>query len=257
MSYPFEEGGIRLPQASQAERNITGASSSHCVAHTVLGDGHGVHMQAESGLELSNQFLLNAMMNVVKLQEQVRFFYGWDQKNLRQHIFDVVATLDCDSRIAFAVKPEVRLLSGRFEAEMQEVAWWVHERGFADEVRIMSEADVNPVDLRNAQIIAAVREPDPQADAVALEVVRHLLSEAGQSLRELTLSTGMSDRGYLALIRLVRTGVLRLQKHEVIGPKVVVVAANAKATVTPMHSRTSLIVRSFQVNNVAVQQTAA
>ena len=74
------------------------------------------------------------MMNVVSLQEQVRFFYGWDPKDQQQHIFDVVVTLDCESRIAIAVKPEIRLVSGRFVSEMQEVAWWVYERGFADDV---------------------------------------------------------------------------------------------------------------------------
>ena len=250
--------GIYLPEPSQAERDITGASSHHCVAHTVLGDGVGVHTQAESLLELHNLFLLNVMMNVASLQEQVRFFYGWDPKDQKQHIFDVVATLDCGSRVAFAVKPEVRLASGRFETEMQEVAWWVYDRGFADDVRIMSEADINPVDLRNAKILAAVREADPEADAVALEVVRGLPVDGGQSLRDLTLSTGMAARGYRSLIRLIRSGVLRLQQHEVIGPKVVVMNANAKCTVIDLRSRKGLIVRSFDAEDSNVgQQTAA
>lgn len=250
--------GIVLPKPSQAKRNITGASSHHCVAHTVLGDGTGVHTQAESLLELHNLFLLNAMPNVVSLQEQVRFYYGWDPKKQKQHIFDAVAFLDCGSRIAFAVKPEVRLQSGRFQAEMQEVAWWVDERGFADDVRIMSEADINPVDLRNAKILASVREADPEADAVALDVVQCLPSGGGQSLRDLTLSTGMAARGYRSLIRLVRSGVLRLQQHEVIGPKAVVMNANAKGTVIDMQDRKGLMVRSIQAENGSVgQQTAA
>jgi len=250
--------GIYLPEPSQAERDITGASSHHCVAHTVLGDGAGVHTQAESLLELHNLFQLNAMINVASLQEQVRFFYGWNPDDQQQHIFDVVVTLDCDSRIAIAVKPEVRLESGRFVTEMQEVAWWVYEHGFADDVRIMSEADIDLVDLRNAKILAAVRETDPEADAVALEVVRGLPTDGGQSLRDLTLSTGMAARGYRSLIRLIRSGVLRLQQHEVIGPKVVVMNANAKGTVIDLHSRKGLIVRSFDAEDSNVgQQTAA
>jgi hypothetical protein len=224
--------GIVLPEPSQAERNITGASSQHCVAHTVLGDGAGVHTQAESLLELHNLFLLNAMPNVVSLQEQVRFHYGWDPKSQKQHIFDVVASLNCGSRVAFAVKPEVRLQSGRFEVEMKEVAWWVYERGFADEVRIMSEADINPVDLRNAKILASVREADPEADAVALDVAQSLHGDGGKSLRDLTLSTRMAERGYRSLIRLIRSGVLRLQQHEVIGPKAVVMNAKARPLVS-------------------------
>ena len=250
--------GIVLPQPSQAERDITGASSSHCVAHTVLGDGPGVHTQAESHLELFNLFLLNAKMNVVNLQEQVRFYYGWDPDKQQQHIFDVVATLDSQFRIAFAVKPEVRLQSGRFEVEMQEVTWWVRERDFADEVRIMSEADVNSVDLRNAKILASVREPHPEADGIAIGVVQNLPPGGGQSLRDLTLSTGMAADGYRALIRLIRTGVLRLQQHEVIGPKAVVINAGQRATVFQMEDRSRLIVRPWHtVDEGVFQQTAA
>ena len=248
--------GIILPEPSQAERDITGASSHHCVAHTVLGDGVGVHTQAESLLELHNLFLLNSMPNVALLQEQVRFFYGWDPDDLKQHIFDVVATLDCGARVAIAVKPEVRLVSGRFEAEMQEVAWWVYEHEFADDMRIMSEADINPVDLCNAKILASVREADPEADAVALEVAQSLPFGGGQSLCDLTLSTGMAERGYRSLIRLIRSGVLRLQQHEVIGPKVVVM--NAKGKVIDLQDRKGLMVRPFQADDGSVgQQTAA
>ncbi|SMX36740.1 hypothetical protein OCA8868_01078 [Octadecabacter ascidiaceicola] len=79
----------------------------------------------------------------------------------------------------------------------------------------MSEADINPVDLRNAKILASVREADPEADAIALEVVTDLPSGGGQSLRDLTLSMGMAARGFRSLIRLIRSGVLRLQQHEV------------------------------------------
>lgn len=238
--------GLVMPEPSKAERDITGASSHHCVAHTVLGDGHGVHTQAESLLELHNLFLLNAMMNVVGLQEQVRFYYGWDPEDPQQHIFDVVVSLDCGSRVAIAVKPEIRLVSGSFETEMQGVAWWVYEHGFADDVRIMSEADINPVDLRNAKILASVREADPEADAVALEVAQSLPTGGGQSLRDLTLSTGMAARGYRSLIRLIRSGALRLQKHEVIGPKVVVINANAQGTVIDMQDRKGLMIRPFE-----------
>ena len=64
-----QSAGIILPEPSKAERNIAAASSHHCVAHTVLGDGAGVHIQAESLLELHNLFLLNAKLNVASLQE--------------------------------------------------------------------------------------------------------------------------------------------------------------------------------------------
>lgn len=217
-------GGVVLPAHSRAERNIPAASSAHCTAYAVLGEGTGVRFQAESWLELCNLYVLNAMPNVVEMQEQVRFYYGWDPENLHEHIFDVVATLTCRSRIAYTVKTEVRLTSGRFMDKMGHVAWWVRKRKFADDVRRITEADINQTDLRNAQMFAAVREPDPDpgVDAMALQVAQALPPGGGRSLRDLTLETGMQVQGYRALIRLMRRGILRSLKHEVIGPKTIV-----------------------------------
>lgn len=215
-------GSVVLPAQSRAERNIPAASSAHCTAHAVLGEGAGVRFQAESWLELCNLYVLNAMPNVVEMQEQVRFYYGWDPENLHQHIFDVVVTLTCRARIAYTAKPEVRLTSGRFLKDMGGIAWWAQELEFADDVRLITETDINQTDLRNAQMFAGVREPNPDADAVALEVARALPPGGGRSLRNLTLETGMQAQGYRALIRLMRRGVLRSLKHEVIGPKTIV-----------------------------------
>ncbi len=99
--------GTLLPRASRAERDVAAASTAHCTAHAVLGDGPGRRFQAESHLQL-----LGSMRNVTDLREQVRFAYGPDPDRPSVHIFDIVADLDCAARIAFAVKPTVRLRSG-------------------------------------------------------------------------------------------------------------------------------------------------
>lgn len=137
---------IVLPQVSQAERNVPAASLAHCTGHMVLGSGHGLRMQCESLLEINHFYVLNTVKNVTKMQEQVRFHFGWDPKKQEQHVFDVVVTLASEERIAFAIKPEIRLASkskGKpiFEEHMQAVAWWVYEKGFADDVRILTDAD--------------------------------------------------------------------------------------------------------------------
>ncbi|WP_298837723.1 hypothetical protein [uncultured Roseobacter sp.] len=213
---------ISMPGTSRADRNVPAASSAHCTAHAVLGAGSGHHVQAESWLELSALYVLNAMQNVASIQEQVRFFYGYDPKKLSQHVFDVVATLTDGTKIGFTVKPEVRLVSGRFLTEMQEVAWWAVEKAFVDEVRLVTERDIDKVDLRNAQTLAAVREADPEADALALSLISGLPEGVGQTLRRLTIDMGMQARGYRALIRLIREGMLCPIKRGLIGPELTV-----------------------------------
>ncbi|WP_372991053.1 hypothetical protein [Sulfitobacter sp.] len=219
--------GIVLPGPSQAERDVPAASAGHCTTISVVGDGAGYRMQGESALEQNSQYLLNSMPDVVNLQEQVRFHYGWDPKNLTERVFDLVATLGCGSVIACTVKPEVRLVSGKFIADMQEVAWWVEELGFADDVRLITDADMDPTDLSNAKIFAAVRSVDPEADEAAMNVVAGLPDSAGRSLRDLTIETELQARGYHALIRLLRKRYLRTLQHEVIGPMTIVALAGS------------------------------
>jgi hypothetical protein len=205
--------GRYLPAESKAERAIAAASREHCTAFPVLGDGPGQRMQAESDLELCQLLLLNANRLIVHLQEQVRFTYGIGDRQL--HVFDVVATFASGKRIAYTIKPEARC-SRRFLDEMQTIAWWVREKAFAQDVRLLTDADVDPVALHNARIIAAVRDADPQADAAARETARAFIGAV--TLRELTHATGLEARGYRALLRLVRAGKLRPVHHECLTP---------------------------------------
>lgn len=221
---PDEQAGIILPQASKAERNVPAASSAHCTGFAVLGAGCGVRMQGESALEINCLYILNTINNIEEMREQVRFFFGWKPRKQKQHVFDIMVTLTGGERIAFAIKPEIRLVSGKFEAEMQEVAWWAYKKDFADDVRILTDADLDPVQLHNARVLAAVRDSDPEADFAARVALRNLPTGGGQSLRELTLATGIGARGHRALIRLVRMGEAHLQAYERIGPATVIMS---------------------------------
>lgn len=209
-------GGITLPAPSRAERDVPLASAGHCTANAVLGSNEGFRSQAESWLELSHQLLLNAKSNVSSFQEQVYIYYGWNPKKQSKHIFDVIATMTDGSKIAYTIKPERGLVSGRFLNEMQEIAWWVREKDFADEVRLLTDNDIDRAELNNARIFAAVREPDPEADEAALRAVKRL--HGARSLHDLSTEIGMQGRGYSALLRLLRRDFLRLLSHEAITP---------------------------------------
>lgn len=231
------QGGIYLPLPSIAQRDIPAASAGHCTAQTILGDGHGTRKNAESWLELCNLYLLNAKQDVAELREQEEFHFGWAPEDLDLHVFDVVATLTSGLRIAYTVKPEVRLNSRpgsrdkngeryddrTFMEKMGNVTWWatVHTQLYHD-VRLVTEADINQIDLRNAQMFAAVREPDGEADAIAFAVAKAIPAEGGRSLRDLTIETGLQARGYRALIRLMRSGMLRAIQREIIRPTTIV-----------------------------------
>ena len=207
---------ITLPSDSRADRKVTGASKGHCVASTVLGRGAGFKVQAESNLELANLLVLNARRDVTYLKEQARFDWRDDTGKARTHFFDAFVIFNEAQRVAVTVKPMVRLKSGRFLDEIREISRHAVNSNFCDNVRLITERDIDPIQLRNAAMYQAVREADEEADQRALEVVGNLRGAA--ELRELTIQTGLSARGYRALIRLCRDGLLVPESHAVISP---------------------------------------
>lgn len=223
------ESALVLPAPSRAERDIAIASNRHCTAHDILGLGAGVRVQCESGLERSHAYIINARPQTHDLREQVVFPYPFADSKTR-HIFDFYVTEVDGRRIACTVKPEAltrkrgeKQMPGEdFITHMQTVAFWVQERDFADEVRLFTEKDIDPVELHNAHALAAFRDPDsdPDADAAAWELTRHLMG--GRSLRDLTRDLGLAERGYRALLRLVRMGALAGQSGHCLTPDILI-----------------------------------
>ena len=219
---------LTLPAKSRAERDVPRASTAHCTVNSVMGHGDGIRFQSESLLEFRHKLVLNSLGAVVDMREQVRFRYGpLDEYEV---VFDLFLHLEDGTRLAGDVKPEVRLQSGRHLKKLQEVAWWVREKDFADEVRLFSDADLDPIELFNAQIFSAVRDPDPEADTAAIAIAASL--KGGRSLHDLTLEIGMQARGYHALLRLLRDGTLYPFSHARIGPESIVTTANRRPTST-------------------------
>lgn len=208
-------GGIALPEPSRAKRDIASKSKGHCTAYAVLGDDNGAVVQAESWTELRCLVALNARREVVEIEEQVNFHFGWNGESL--HVFDMIGYFRDGSKLAYTVKPEERLTSGSFLAQMREVAWWVREVGFADGVRLLTERTFSKAEISNAMMMSAVREADPEADDAAAAIVSSLWEE--RSLRDLTLELRLGQRGYRALIRQMRLGRLVLLAPQLITPK--------------------------------------
>ena len=183
-------------------------------------------MQGESALENSHFFVLNARHDVAEMREQVYFTYG---ANLdRHHIFDVLVTLRDGTRLACTVKPARRTtkrmkhqMPGEdFLSHMQMIAGWVRKPGFAGNTRILTDEDLDPVELHNARIVAAVREPDPEVERIAASVIATM--QGGITPRDLTIQTDLQERGYCALFSLVRLGELLPAKGMKITPKTIV-----------------------------------
>ena len=201
-----ENIGISLPAESRADRNVARSSKGHCVAHTVLGRGAKVRVQAESLLELANLLILNANPEVVFLKEQARFVWEDERGKSRNHYFDAIAEFRSGEKIAFTVKPSKRVNKRDFLDEMALISIQAVGSKFCHSVRLITEKCIDPVALRNAEMFQAIEDNDPEADELVTQVVMQLRESL--SLQGLTNLTGLGPRGYRAVIRLCRDLVL-------------------------------------------------
>lgn len=222
----IEEKTCVLPAESRADRkigrkkadpNAPTSSKGHCLVFGVLGDGPGVRVTGESHLEFNHHLLFNADPDVVDQREQVLFQYGADDE--KRHYFDIVVTRKTGSRIAYTVKPE-RRVSARFLDEMREIAFWVRKKGFAADVRLLTERDIDATRLYNARIMAAVRTSDPEAEAIVCEEARGILGAV--TVRNLTDRVDLGARGYRAILRLIRLGEFAVLADARITPEALV-----------------------------------
>lgn len=207
------------PLPSSAERDVALSSTAHFCGHVVIGGGTGDGVfsmparivQIESHLELCWTLCLSVRPDVVDLREQVAFEWFDEHGEVFTHYFDLVITLLDGTRLACTVRP-VALAREHFR---QKIAWIAHQvrlSGFAVDVRLLTDQDLNPVELDNAWLLHAVRVPDMKSDSRAAQVLADM--SGCVSLAKLTQDVGRGAAGFRALLRLVRSGHLRLLSPE-------------------------------------------
>lgn len=211
----------KFPVASTAERAVTLRARNHFNGHFVVGDGsgRGTPLQGgsprviyvESHLELSWGLCLEARHDIADLREQVAF--GWRNRDGkgRTHFFDFLMTRTDGMRVGFMVRPEARV-RGKFAEEMGIIARQARQSGFIDDVQLLLDTELDPIELHNAKMLHGFRTPIPHEDAVAASVIREMTGML--TLGELIKRTGLGALGFGALLRFIRCNVLAPAHHE-------------------------------------------
>ena len=213
-------GSAALPLPSTADRPVAISSTTHFCGHVVIGDGSGRGtvsgaparvVQVESHLELCWCLCLSLRSDIADLREQVGFDWFDEHGKYHTHYFDLFVTRTDGTRIACAIRPLART-GGRFGRQMPRIAEQARRSRFADDVRLLTDRDLDPVELHNAWLLHGARVGDPQADVIAADVFAAMSGTV--TLAELTARTGLGATGFRALLRLVRSGHLRLFRTE-------------------------------------------
>lgn len=218
------DGNIILPRPRVAARKIPMGTIGHFTGALVIGNDEGEVMQFQSHTELKTLLVLQARPNVVRLENQVPF--GWtDQNGARKyHLFDFRVTLSDGARVALMVKHARKAAQMEFLALMRGIAARAVPH-FADRICLVTENDLDPVEVHNAVLTHSVRSPDPEPDEAVRRVVTGMTAAA--RIKDIVEATDQGGRGFRSVIRLLRTRELELVNHERIEPAALVRRRNA------------------------------
>jgi hypothetical protein len=208
--YETPDGGIRPPRPYTGRKMGFGAKR-HFTGSLVHGEDEGAVMDVESHTEMLVALVMLARRDVVLLENQVSFPWFDSDGSERLHRFDFRVTLRDGRRIALMVKWSTEAQKPKFKGKAARIASQVTS-AFADEVVVVTELDLDPIEVHNAELIHAVRVPEPDVDAAARRAIQTLVGAA--RIGDLVTEIGREGRAFRAVVRLIRSHDLQLVDHE-------------------------------------------
>ncbi|MDD9708427.1 hypothetical protein PVW53_12875 [Seohaeicola sp. SP36] len=205
------DAGVQLPLRPPVARKAAVGAKKHFTCDIVFGLGAGEVMRLNSLTEKRVALVLLARPDVMKVENQVPHYWIDEKGSRHTHFFDLRATLVDGRRIAIMVKYDKKLEQDEFRALIARISSQVFP-AFADRVTIMTERDLDPIELYNATLVNSVRHPDPAADDVIRDVVSKLAGAA--KISDLIEHTGLGSRGFRSIARLIGSHELKMQKPE-------------------------------------------
>lgn len=201
------DGGLVMPERLKTTRKMAKGCREHFTGQFTFGSDEGRTMDVESHTELNVALVTIARPDVVALEHQVPFEWVKPNGKTGTHHFDFRALMLDGTRRAIMVKSEYRRQQSKVQNELAQVAAQVTP-DFADDVVVMTERDINPVELFNAEMMHEMRRPDLEADAAARRVIGELAATV--QIQDLVEAIGLGARGFRAVVRLIRSHELEL-----------------------------------------------
>lgn len=201
------DGGITMPERREADRKTSVGAREHQTGQITMEPDEGYTLGCDSNTEMKCTLVYLARRNVVGLENQVLFQWLDADGKTCKHFFDFRVLMADGQRVAIMVKSEYRRNQLKVQDELAEIAARV-PRSFADQVVVMTERDIDPVEYFNAEMMHEMRRPDPDADAGARRVLGEIVGAV--RIQDLVDAIGLGARGFRAVVRLLRAHELEL-----------------------------------------------
>ena len=192
--YASPTGGLVLPAPQAAARQVAMGARNHFSGTLVCGDDEGQAIDVESHLEMQVGLVMLARQDVVHLEPQVPSPWVDRHGARRTHFFDFRLTLRDGTRVALIVKPAAKAQDPGFRDITARVAAHVTP-AVADRVFVITERDLDPIELHNAELLHSCRAPDPEVDATARRLALNICGAARIDTLTRTMGRAVAGSG--------------------------------------------------------------
>ena len=146
--------------------------------------------------------------------------YADETGRTRRYTFDYLITNRDGARIVVEVKNAMQAAKPHVIAKVRQAATRLVP-SHADQVTVFTDRHFTRVEVENAeQIVNCQKEIDSDADEKISSTIRSL--QGGIKISDLVSLTGLSERGFSAVLRAMYRKELSWPKDQLIGPRMVV-----------------------------------
>ena len=217
---------MKTPAKSRAVRKIPKSSKHHFVGELVYDNinGEPQRLGFASYTEFKTAICLIYRDDFADIEEQLaslRFNHLKGTPSV--HYFDYRFTTKGGKKVCISVKPERIAKTYDYQATIRAVKK-AAIGNICDAVATVTERNISPIELHNAELFHSARRPEPAIDAIVLEGLARL--ETTVSIEQFLADIGLNGRGFRSVARAIRFGHARLFTPEKIRGKTLIERGN-------------------------------
>lgn len=212
----------KTPAKSRAKRKIPKSCKGHFVGELVYDNikGEPQRLGFASYTEFKAAICLIYRSDFADIEEQLAGLpFNHPRGAPSEHFFDFRFISRGGQKICISVKPERIAKTHLYQATIGAVKN-AAIGNICDAVATVTERNISPIELHNAELYHAARRPEPTIDAVVLDALDRL--EAPVSINQFLREVGLAGRGFFSVARALRYGQARLFTPEKIRGKTLI-----------------------------------
>jgi len=212
----------RKPFRSRAKRAIPKSTKKHFVGELVFNRGESRQRLGFASLYEHNAALCFIYRpDFLDIEEQLASLpFVLPNGKPSEHFFDFRVTFKGGRRVCISVKPERIAQTYMYRTTIACIRQ-AAIGNICDDVRTVTERNINPVELHNAKLFHSARDPEPALDAYVLECLRSLEGPIG--IADFLTSIGVAGEGFRSVARAIRFGNAKLfGPHKITGRTMIV-----------------------------------